>query len=723
MLTALDAIRKKAQEAHAQQQYLIAERLYRALLEEEANLDDVINLGALLRSQGRLKEGSNFYQKWVKHFGPDKSLILNACNCWNDNDESHLVLHYLEPQLREGQITRNLTLCVADALHRLNRFKDCTTLLQQCLRGEADDKQIWIRLGLAHAKNQALPAALDAFTQANQIDPDDLEMVANRITILKDLGQFDKAEALIKQLSDEQQLQTDVAQATAGLWVEQNKLVEATGLFQQICRQSPDIANYWLNWASALRGLRRTVAPYRVLQRGLCYEPSNTDLQEALQQILAEMARPEAAARCRELWSRPDEQLKASYLFSRQFLGIGTAPGDSQELATQARSWEQRSQRKQLCPLWPDTILEPLEGRKLRVGYLSADLANHPVGRFLLPILSHHNREQVEIWALSCGSHDDWITDHIRQRVDHWVDLRFGTTTQCARVVADMRLDVLVELGGFTGDSKLELLCLRPAPVQLSYLGYPGPTYLRCIDGWVGDAVLFEQLNPVDRSAHPLIELEGGYMVFDGGGELPTPKRTAGKRFRFGSFNHARKLTQATIELFCQVMEANLEAELVLKSISFCEAAEQKRIRKRFEQAGLASERLVLLDWVEGGLNHLQRYGEIDVALDPIPYGGATTTAESLWMGVPVVALAGDGMVGRLAASLLVHGDQSDCVAHDVDSYVEIASAFAQRGLRDEHERLRLRRTVQNSALADGQRLTQELERHYWSLRRKVRPC
>ena len=87
-----------------------------------------------------------------------------------------------------------------------------------------------------------------------------------------------------------------------------------------------------------------------------------------------------------------------------------------------------------------------MEGRKLRVGYLSADLANHPVGRFLLPVLNHHNREHVELWALSCGSHDDWITDHIRNSVDHFVDLRFGTTAQCARILADQRLDVLVEL-------------------------------------------------------------------------------------------------------------------------------------------------------------------------------------------------------------------------------------------------------------------------------------
>ena len=118
-------------------------------------------------------------------------------------------------------------------------------------------------------------------------------------------------------------------------------------------------------------------------------------------------------------------------------------------------------------------------------------------------------------------------------KVDHWVDLRFGTTAQCARIVADLRLDVLVELGGFTGDSDLNFFVIDPAPVQLSYLGYPGPTYLRCIDGWLGDSVLFEQLNQVDRNAHPLIELKGGYMVFDSGGELPTPNALQDERFPF----------------------------------------------------------------------------------------------------------------------------------------------------------------------------------------------
>ena len=365
MDTALDDIRKKAWEAHAQQQYLIAEQHYRTLLREEASIDDVINLGALLRSQGRTKEGSSFYQKWINHFRSDERLLMNACNCWNDNQEPQLVLKYLGPLIQNKNISLRLKLCVCDALQRLERFPECISLLKQCLNGKSDDKEIWIRLGLAYSKEQILTKALEAFTEANRIDPDDLPTIANRITILKDLGHFEKAETLYMKLSVSQQLQADIAQAMAGLWMAENKLVEATGLYQHVCQLKPDVAGYWLNWAAALRGLRYTVAPYRVLQRGLCNNPENPDLQEALQQTLAEMARPKAAARCLEVWSHSNDEVKASHLFSRQFLGIGTASNDSQALANQARAWEKKCQNKLIGPLWPDTILEPLDGRKL----------------------------------------------------------------------------------------------------------------------------------------------------------------------------------------------------------------------------------------------------------------------------------------------------------------------------------------------------------------------
>ena len=201
-------------------------------------------------------------------------------------------------------------------------------------------------------------------------------------------------------------------------------------------------------------------------------------------------------------------------------------------------------------------------------------------------------------------------------------------------------------------------------------------------------------------------------MVFRLRRHTSKPLRKAGEHFRFGSFNHARKLTDASIELFCAVMQACPNAELVLKSISFHEEAEQTRIRQRFERAGLDPDRLILLGWIEGGLHHLQLYRHMDVALDPIPYGGATTTAESLWMGVPVVSMQGEGMVGRLSASLLQHAGFEQWIAENNDSYVAIAKNLAKRGPRNGNERMKLRDAVEHSALANGPRLSAELEKY-----------
>ena len=163
--------------------------------------------------------------------------------------------------------------------------------------------------------------------------------------------------------------------------------------------------------------------------------------------------------------------------------------------------------------------------------------------------------------------------------------------------------------------------------------------------------------------------------------------------------------------------------ELVLKSISFHEEAEQSRIRKRFELAGLDSSRLILLKSIEGGINHLQLYSQMDVALDPIPYGGATTTAEALWMGVPVISLEGQGMVGRLSASLLKYSGCEEWIANNIDSYVSIAKKFVAQGPRSSIQRMLLRNKLKSSALAEGRRLSSELEKIYEKLRQNITLC
>ena len=178
-------------------------------------------------------------------------------------------------------------------------------------------------------------------------------------------------------------------------------------------------------------------------------------------------------------------------------------------------------------------------------------------------------------------------------------------------------------------------------------------------------------------------------MAFDPGWDTRTGSRLC-ETFRFGCFNHARKLTSSTIALL-QYLQICPQSTLLLKSITFHEKDEQERIRNRFEQQQIHPDRLTILDWVNGGLNHLACYNLIDAALDPFPYGGATTTAEALWMGVPVVTKRHSGMAGCLSASLLKYGNQSQWIANQEEEYLEIAQTLFANGPRNKKDRVRLR--------------------------------
>ena len=704
-------MRREAWVAHQQGNLKAAESGYRQLLGKDPQASDVANLGGLLRQQGRLYEAAEIYHRHLDAFGQEAIVALNAANCFLDLGKLAEAATVLDLGLGREPGHWQLQQCAAKlALHQGQPAKARDQLQAICQR-DPNRYGIWMDLGVACCRLGDLGAALQAFERAQNLDPASLAAQANRITVLKDLGQFDQCEALLNALSGEQRQDKRLRAAEAALRMQTQQMEEAVALFEPLCREDPLEPLHWLNLAACLKALKHVVAPYRALKKGLSLHPKHRELTHALGQSYAEMGMADLALPLLRESAGEPEQMADAHLFTLQFLGGGYHLLGAQERADLARAWEQRKQMRGMANLWMDRLREPTEGRRLRIGYLSADFCNHPVGRFLEPILRHHDPEEVEVWGLSVGPHHDGMQDHLKSLCNHWLDLRFTSDGELARVLSDLQLDVLIELGGFTGHSRLGALVHRPAPVQLSYLGFFAPTLLRCIDGWIGDQQLFGSLTAVERE-QALVCIDGGYMSYCPQ-QLPALARREGDQLRIGSFNHARKLTSAAIALFCRVMEAIPDAQLVLKSISFVEPAERERIRLQFEKQGLAQSRLELLGWVQGIENHLAMYQELDLALDPIPYGGATTTAEALWMGVPVVCMAGKGMVGRLSASLLESAHQGQWIATDGDGYVAIAQALANQGPRDVRQRDWLRQAVARSPLGNGVRLSRELEKVY----------
>ncbi|WP_328984863.1 O-linked N-acetylglucosamine transferase, SPINDLY family protein [Thiorhodovibrio winogradskyi] len=332
----------------------------------------------------------------------------------------------------------------------------------------------------------------------------------------------------------------------------------------------------------------------------------------------------------------------------------------------------------------------------LVVGYVSPDFRSHPVAYFFLPLVEGHHRENVQVVCYASTSANDGVRRRIAAAADLWREVA-GWSTQ--RVVEQIRadgVDLLVDLAGHTTGNRLDVFACRAAPVQLTYLGYPNTTGLDSIDYRLVDAVT-DPPGPADELAsETLIRLEPGFLVFDPPADAPpvaqSPMLSNGY-VTFGSFNKVAKLSPETLETWSALLNKLPTARLLLKSGGLTTDESRNQLCEAFAKAGLSDvSRLELRDLEPSRRAHLAMYGEIDIALDPFPYNGTTTTCQALWMGVPMITLAGRSHAGRVGASLFSQMQLQALVAPDRESYLRIAVGLAaspekladlRRGLRD----------------------------------------
>ena len=195
-------------------------------------------------------------------------------------------------------------------------------------------------------------------------------------------------------------------------------------------------------------------------------------------------------------------------IFNIQFIGEGYRLMESEKLRKMAQNWESTIVKSGIYNIHNDRIKESTSKRKIKIGYFSGDFNSHPVGRFLYPLVREHNYGQFEIYLLNTGSNYDDMTDRFKELPIQWVELCNLSSLEGACKIRDIKLDILVELSGYTDQSRIDMLCHKPVKIQMSYLGYFAPTYLNCIDYWIGDRILFENLNATYKKDHELIRVK-----------------------------------------------------------------------------------------------------------------------------------------------------------------------------------------------------------------------
>ena len=359
---------------------------------------------------------------------------------------------------------------------------------------------------------------------------------------------------------------------------------------------------------------------------------------------------------------------------------------------------------------------EPDRGRVLRVGYVSPDFRMHAVASFFEPLLRNHDANEVDIFCYADVPRPDATTRRLRALASGWCDAVGMSDEQLAQRIVHDRIDILVDLAGHTANNRLPVFGYRAAPVQVSFLGYPNTTGVAAIDYRLTDEVADPRGSEIFYSEE-LVYLEGGFTRFqppDCAPEVgPLPALRTGN-ITFGSLNNLVKMNTQVLELWSQVLHA-VPASRLLMFRDMLQGSIKEHYQRWFEERGLGPERIELRGGRVGNGAHLAVYNEIDIALDPFPWNGHVSTCEALWMGVPVITLAGRTHAGRLSASVLHQLGCDELVAGSPHEYVQIASMLATDRSRLSELREGLRSQMLQT-VCNGSSLAREIERIYRSM-------
>jgi predicted O-linked N-acetylglucosamine transferase (SPINDLY family) len=393
-------------------------------------------------------------------------------------------------------------------------------------------------------------------------------------------------------------------------------------------------------------------------------------------------------------------------------------------LYEEARRWEKEC----VAPVVRSLMAHensPQPERRLRIGYVSADLRLHVVGRFIRPVLENHDRSQVEVFAYYLHPEADPVSHQMRRLVDHWRHVpRCNGEDLAERIRAD-GIDILVDLGGHTG-WVLHALALKPAPVQVTWIGLLNTTGLSAMDYILGDAHV-----PAPGTEHCFSEKVyrlprslGCYRPGDLTVSVaPSPCRERGY-ITFGSFNNPNKVTRDVVSLWSTILHLVPGSRLLMKYYGLGEDHRQRVYREWFADDGIDPARIEMQE-ATSLLTYLSCYNDIDIALDPFPYNGGSTTLDALWMGVPVVSLSGRTAVHRCGASMLGAAGLSDFVARTPEQYVRIALYLAKVIPTAPEFRHEIREALRGSAWMDEVGVTRDVEKAFREMWRDWcrRPC
>lgn len=574
------------------------------------------------------------------------------------------------------------------ALIGQGRYEDALPIVSHSLERYPEDPEALNNLGIVLSALMRWDESIKCFARSIEIKPGDPEVLKNYGLALSRMHKYDEAVPfLLKAIECHPGDYVDAIELLANVLLNSNRNDEAWACLNELWKNdtdNPAILSQllaaslkrcdWTDLGARLLALRSLTADYRSLT-------SNPFVILSFPGITSEEQRSVASnfARC---------NIPASVL-------------DAPDPALAGRREE------------------PARRSRLRIGYLSADYRNHPVGQIMPQVIELHDRARVEVFGYSLGVDDQSaIRKRLRAAFDHFVDLRDCSVIETADHIRADEVDILIDLHGWTADGRPEALALRCAPVQVNWLGYAGTVgHPKLADYLLGDPVV-TPLSHAYCYTETLAHLPNCYLPADSTIALAAPplRRDAGlpeEGFVFCSFNNSYKFNPQVFDIWCRLLLETGDSCLWLSQPG---GTAHDRLRKEAESRGVDPARVIFAPRVESKADHLSRLQLADLALDPFPYNSHSTGIDVLWAGVPMVALLGDTFPGRVGASLLHAAGLDELVVGSTDEYYRLALALARTPERLRPLRRQLVEQRNRCPLFDMPRFVRSLEEVYFRM-------
>jgi predicted O-linked N-acetylglucosamine transferase (SPINDLY family) len=630
-------------------------------------------------------------------------------------------------------------------LQKQGRMVDAIACYRRALELKPDNPTMWNNLGFALQSVGEAEEAIACFRRALKLSPDYCDAMLNLGNALLAKGLYAEAIGLYRRII---QIDPDsaMAQNNCGDALRRaNRIADATECYRRAASLKPDDALIWNNLGTALQSqdaMEEAIACYqRALEfapdyvealfnlgNAFCdiyrYDDAITTFEKALHaqpklaiahnnlgHVLQKKGRlPEALANFKAALSiQPDlGEAWQNYLYCLNY-GSEFSVQEIFEEHVKYGNWlegavsrPQDQRRKQRNP-----------AKRLKVGYVSPDFRAHAVAYFIEPVLERHERAEIETYCYYNNSVADEVTRRLRSLAHNWRDIGEHSDEAAAELIRRDDIDILVDLAGHSAGNRLGVFARKPAPIQVTYLGYPATSGLRRMDYRLTDHYADRPVDADRYYTERLLRLPDSLWCYRPAANMPEisslPALTSGY-VTFGSFNNFGKVDRDTIDLWAKLLRAVPSARL--KMLTVPEGEARQRLIHSFEELGIAARRLQFVGRLPAG-EYFRQILETDIALDPVFVNGGTTTCESIWMGVPVITLVGNRFLSRAGFSILSVTGLAEFAAATADDYIGIAVRLATDLPRLAAIRCGLRERMANSPLADAKRFTFNLERAY----------